>query len=49
VGINDFKGLNTLHEITKDDFLYGVVLYNGNDVVPFGEKLYAVPLAALWS
>jgi predicted AAA+ superfamily ATPase len=49
VGINDFKGLNTLHEITKDDFLYGVVLYNGHDVVPFGEKLYAVPLAALWS
>jgi hypothetical protein len=25
-----------------------VVLYGGTDVVPFGERLWAVPVAALW-
>lgn len=28
--------------------LAGVVLYAGNQVLPFGERLWALPLCALW-
>jgi predicted AAA+ superfamily ATPase len=45
---NDFGGLRTLAEACKDQFAFGVVLYDSTDVVPFGDKLAAVPLSALW-
>lgn len=48
VNSDDFKGLETLRDIAKDDFICGVVLYAGNNVVSFGEGLLAVPLSALW-
>jgi len=44
----DFKGLRELQEATGDDLQCGIVLYAGKDIVPFGEKLFAVPLSALW-
>lgn len=44
----DFAGLRTLAEACKDRFAYGVVLYDNTDAVPFGEKLAAAPLSALW-
>lgn len=44
----DFKGLQELQQQVGDDFLCGVVLYQGTETVPFGEKLWAVPLPALW-
>jgi len=31
-----------------DRFLRGVVLYTGQEVVPFSPKLFAMPLTALW-
>ncbi len=49
VGAGDFKGLRALQTLTGDRFLRGLVLYTGDRVVPFGERLFAVPLAALWS
>lgn len=45
---SDFKGMEALRALTKDDFVCGVVLYPGEDVVPFGEKFLAVPFSALW-
>jgi len=48
VSHSDFKGLKLLQSVTGDDFTCGVVLYAGNEVVPFGEHLFAVPLASLW-
>ncbi len=48
VNSDDFKGLETLRDITKDDFICGIVLYAGNNVGSFGEGLLAVPLSALW-
>ena len=44
----DFKGMEALRDLTKDDFVCGVVLYSGEDVVSFGEKFLAVPFSALW-
>lgn len=44
----DFKGLSELKSHTSDKFKYGIILYSGRDVIPFGENLYAVPFSALW-
>jgi predicted AAA+ superfamily ATPase len=44
----DFKGMRVLQEIAKDDFVGGVVLYSGHDIVPFGDRLFAVPISTLW-
>lgn len=47
VGASDFKGLRKLQQIAGDGFLTGIVLYDGPQAVPFGDRLWAVPLAAL--
>jgi len=44
----DFKGMKVLQDAVYDDFVCGIVLYTGQNVVPFGEKLLAVPVSALW-
>ena len=45
---SDFKGLRELQRLTGDDFICGIVLYRGRDVVPFGQNLWAVPINNLW-
>lgn len=45
---DDFKGLKELQQAMGNDLQCGIVLYTGKDTVPFGEKLFAVPFAALW-
>ena len=44
----DFKGLRNLAETLGDTFHRGVVLYTGTEVLPFGPKLWAVPISGLW-
>ena len=48
VTIDDFKGIKEFQAITGNDFIGGVVLYTGKEVVPFGTNLWAVPLFVLW-
>ncbi|HMM39517.1 MAG TPA: ATP-binding protein [Desulfovibrio sp.] len=43
-----FAGLKALQESLGERFQAGVVLYGGTEVVPFGERLWAVPVAGLW-
>ncbi|MCP3952447.1 MAG: ATP-binding protein [Desulfobacterales bacterium] len=45
---DDFKGLRKLQESVKERFTAGVVLYDGDSVVPFGNNLYAAPISCLW-
>lgn len=45
----DFKGLRHLQETEPAIFQRGIVLYAGREVVPFGEKLWAVPLSIWWA
>jgi len=45
---DDFKGLRILQDVAQKSFTTGVVLYDGDAVVPFGKNLYAVPLSRLW-
>lgn len=49
VDSKDFKGLRHLQETEPAIFQCGVVLYAGREVVPFGEKLWAVPLSIWWA
>ena len=44
----DFKGLEELQRLAGHDFICGIVLYRGRDVVPFGQNLWAVPVSNLW-
>jgi predicted AAA+ superfamily ATPase len=48
VGADDFRGLRRLADRLGDDFIAGVVLYTGTATLPFGDKLRAVPVSALW-
>ncbi len=43
-----FRWLTQMRDATGDKFISGVVLYAGNDVLPFGDRLLAVPISALW-
>jgi predicted AAA+ superfamily ATPase len=45
---DDFRGLHHLAKRLGPKFRAGFVLYTGELVLPFGEKLRALPLAALW-
>lgn len=40
--------LRNLAEACGDRFAFGVVLYHGADLAPFGDKLAAAPLSCLW-
>ena len=45
----DFRGIKRLRELLGPRFHGGIVLYDGDHALPFGERLLAVPLSALWS
>lgn len=45
----DFRGLKKLREAVGSPFAAGVVLYDGEVTIPFGEGLFAVPLSRLWA
>lgn len=44
-----FKTMKMLEAEMKRKFLRGIVLYDGNEVIPFDKNLYAVPIQALWT
>lgn len=45
---DDFRGLRVLAEAAGKQFCRGIVLYTGQDIIPFGEYLFAVPMDLLW-
>ncbi|PZS38054.1 MAG: hypothetical protein DLM62_15810 [Pseudonocardiales bacterium] len=48
VRTEDLAGLRSLATLLGDRFVAGYVLYTGQQTLPFGEKIRAVPLDALW-
>jgi len=48
VNQGDFSGLRALAEAAEDKFVGGVVLYFGEQRLPFADKLWALPISALW-
>lgn len=45
---DDFRGLRRLAEAVGDRFAMGMVLYDHDRAVPFGDRLWALPLSCLW-
>lgn len=48
VRAEDFRGIRHLADRLGDDLLVGLVLYAGTQTLPFGPKLRAMPISALW-
>ena len=48
VTASDFRGLRKLRDASGDHFAAGVVLYDGETSIGFGDRLYAVPVRLLW-
>ena len=44
----DFRGLRKLASASGDRFARGVVLYDGEAGVRYGDRLHAVPIRRLW-
>lgn len=48
VNTGDFKGLRKLAAASGNHFKLGVVLYDGDTIVPFGKGQFAAPISCLW-
>lgn len=43
-----FRCLTQMRNTIGDKFTAGIALYAGNEVLPFGDRLLAAPISALW-
>ena len=48
LGRADFSGLTTLRDNLGPEFVAGAVLYTGTEELPWGDRLRALPVQALW-
>jgi len=44
----DFAGMKMIRDKVGTRFLCGIVLYTGNEVQPFGDRLFVAPISAIW-
>ena len=47
-GQDDFRGLRFLRDNYGDRFVRGILLYTGEQSLPFGDRLWAMPVDVLW-
>ena len=45
---SDLKGLKKLSRLAGDQFKMGVLLYDGDETLPPGDGMWAVPVSTLW-
>ncbi|MDO3377813.1 ATP-binding protein [Geoalkalibacter halelectricus] len=45
---SDLRGLKRLSVVAGDTFKLGVLLYDGTETLPLGDRLWAAPLSSLW-
>lgn len=45
---SDLRGLRKLAGIAGDQFKMGILLYDGSDTMPLGDRIWAAPLSTLW-
>ncbi len=48
IGTHDFRGLRALAAASGQRFHRGVLMYLGEEAVPFGSRLHALPLSSIW-
>jgi predicted AAA+ superfamily ATPase len=46
---SEFRGLKAMREKLGKRFTLGVLLYSGPQPLPFGDRLWALPLSAMWT
>ena len=44
----DFRGMRRMAEACQERFVMGIVFYDHDQIVPFGDRMFAVPLSLLW-
>ena len=44
----DLRGLRKLRAVAGSRFVAGVVLYDGEATIAFGDELFAVPVRTIW-
>lgn len=44
----DLRGLKRLAVLAGESLQMGIILYDGTEAMPLGEKLWAVPLSSVW-
>ncbi len=49
VGADHFKVMRELKHVMDHKFVHGIILYLGDKVVPFGDRLTALPVCTLWN
>ena len=49
VGARDLRGLRYLEREHPEAFVQGVVLYGGDEVVAFSDRIIAIPVSILWN
>jgi predicted AAA+ superfamily ATPase len=49
LGSQDARGLRELADTVGKNWLRGVVLYAGREVIPFASNLHGIPMTALWA
>lgn len=49
VSVGDLVGLKKLTTLAGKQFVAGIVLYDGNDTLSVGDRLWAVPISTLWN
>lgn len=49
VDTRDSRAMAKLRNSRGDDFAAGIVIYTGAKTVPLGDRLWAVPISALWA
>lgn len=45
---SDFRGLEFLHDKVGERFRAGILLHTGTRSLPFGDRLWALPISTLW-
>ena len=49
IGGQDFRGLQSLAEVSGNNFRKGIVLYGGSETISFANNLFAMPIDSLWN
>jgi uncharacterized protein len=44
----DLRGLKRLMSVAKEQFILGVILYDGTETLTLGDRLWAAPISTLW-
>lgn len=48
VNPGDLRGLKKLAHLAGESFKLGVLLYDGEQILPLGDRLWAAPVSSLW-